>query len=187
MQNGNDTVLPWSLYSKTYKTDYRTEAPTDYGPCYVAHKLHVRLSRWLTKFITTNLNFTEDSFGAQEEFQPLNPALRLYGSNMANRPTKYRNRDMGFQVFSTVAYGVTQYIRQEISFLESTDAYASISWLNRSTDKKGRFYAQGETYVDRLIVRIRWGWLVFPVGLVAMTGALTILTKIRSSRQHLPT
>ncbi|KAL8903342.1 MAG: hypothetical protein Q9171_007436 [Xanthocarpia ochracea] len=171
-----DAIFPRSFYSDMYTYEYPTQ------PCYVAHKLHVMLSRWLTKFFTTNLNFTEDSFGAQDEVQPLNPALMLYGSNMSDR-----QRDTVFQVFSNVAYGVTQYIRQDVSFAEGTDVYASASWLNRSTDEDGHFYAQGRTYEDRLIVRIRWGWLVFPVGLVAMTGVLSILTKIRSSRQHLPT
>ena len=48
------------------------------------------------------------------------------------------------------------------------------------------FTALGTAFEDRIVIRVRWEWLFVPVSLVLITGALTMGTKIRGSKRHLP-
>ncbi|KAL8846811.1 MAG: hypothetical protein Q9221_008119 [Calogaya cf. arnoldii] len=201
-EDGNVTVLhPNANQSNAdYPGAHSTTAVlASYSPCYVERVLHRALSRSFTGFLSTSLNASttgSDSLVGPYEPEPetfkLEASVVLYGMNTTALEDGL-SADAVFNVFSDVAYGLTQYIRNgqrspeiDLDLLVKDPYGVEVSRRRPPTKFEGNLQATGTTFEARTVVRIRWGWLTFPIGLVAMTCLLTIATKTRSSRQGIP-
>ncbi|KAL8652673.1 MAG: hypothetical protein Q9226_004170 [Calogaya cf. arnoldii] len=200
LDDGNVTVLHRNANQSN--TDYpdahvTTALMASYSPCYVARRLHQGLSRSFAEFFTTSLDANRtgiESLPLGWKHLPFRPdaSVVLYGMNMTGRQDSF-SEDAVFDVFSDVAYGITQYIRNgqrspdiDQDLLVRDPRGVELSKPRPPAKFEGNLQAIGKTFEDRTVVRIRWSWLAFPIGLVAMTCFLTIATKLRSSRQEIP-
>ncbi|KAL8726291.1 MAG: hypothetical protein Q9166_006793 [cf. Caloplaca sp. 2 TL-2023] len=171
------------------------QVPTHYRTCYVEYEIHNDLSRWLASFFTTTLTYVENSINTQNHDEASDTAIVLSG--VKGRPAEkgVPLLDPVFNIFSDVARGLTQSIRLDpeiqMEYIQGADKYIHVDVKRPPNEKSSanvtaNSTALGAMFEDRAIVRVRWGWLAFPVGLVAMTALLTISTKIKSTKKHLP-
>ncbi|KAL9628413.1 MAG: hypothetical protein Q9204_005900 [Flavoplaca sp. TL-2023a] len=158
---------------------------TSFTPCYVELGIHTRLGNSLARFFTTNLKYISTWVPSRADLTTLDPAVVLYGLGpVTSKATDTLRTDPVTKVFSDVAHGLTQYIRQGPTKYQEMQSFSHGD--GGLMNGEGNSQAMGTTFEDRIIVRVRWGWLSFPVGLVMMTVLLTIATKLRSSRQNIP-
>ncbi|KAL8782563.1 MAG: hypothetical protein Q9213_005288 [Squamulea squamosa] len=171
------------------------QVPTLYHTCYVGYEIHNSLSRWLASFFTTTLTSAEIPTNTQNNDESPDTAIVLSGAKGRLVKEGVPFLDPVFDIFSNVAYGLTQSVRldpeRHTVYNEHSGTYISInaSYLpdqKSSANVTTKSTTLGAMFEDRAIVRVRWGWLAFPVGLIAMTALLTISTKIKSTREHLP-
>ncbi|KAI4182272.1 MAG: hypothetical protein L6R41_006081 [Letrouitia leprolyta] len=151
------------------------------------------LSLWLAEFFTRGLAYDHDLGPADNDTD--NVAIILSGRNRSSSENSGRDSlipqpDPVFDIFANVAFGLTQSVRLESYTNTSNFTVIIHDPYSDTPDSLGRhtlkFTAFGNNIVDHAMVRIRWGWLVFPVGLVFVTGALTITIKIQGSRKQIP-
>ncbi|KAL8976650.1 MAG: hypothetical protein Q9205_007385 [Flavoplaca limonia] len=164
---------------------------TSFTPCYVEVGIHTRLGNSMARFFTTNLKHISSWDPSRADLTVLDPAVVLYGMEPVTRKvpdtlraTDTQRTDPVTKVSSDVAHGLTQYIRQGPTKYQEMQSFSDGD--GRLMNGEGNSQAMGMTFEDRIIVRVRWGWLSFPVGLVTMTVLLTIATKLWSSRQNIP-
>lgn len=186
-----------------------------YAPCYVATNTDADLGLWLSDLFTKELDYASFLESAANNtndpaFILAGRNQLPYGSPVDERGI--RRPDPVFNIFADVASALTHSIRTE-TYTHNSSFYRFNSYpLKRNLPggnytklflgNKSRidyyfnfdishahdldFIAYGNDIVDRTIVRVRWGWLFIPASLIKVTGALTIATKIRGSRQHIP-
>ncbi|KAI4275222.1 MAG: hypothetical protein L6R38_005919 [Xanthoria sp. 2 TBL-2021] len=169
VEDGNVTILEQNVDREN--ADYLlTPVPAQdlasYTPCYVEREVHERLGRSLARFFTTSLNYTRGWVPSRADLTTLDPAVVLYGLNKVARGANDLKKDPVSKVFADVAHGLTQYIRQDSTVYQGM--HGSLTGGTRLGNGEGNFQATGTTFEDRTIVRVRWGWLAFPVGLVAI-------------------
>lgn len=159
-------------------------------PCYVPREKHETLSLWLMSFFTSTLTLPSNSsakFKFRDTDRP-DAAGVLSGATGTFAAEGFPQTDPMPNIFQNVALGLTQSMREDARFGADykSNHFTDGGSLNQMTRFAGNTTAIGTAFEVRTVVRIRWGWLSFPVGLVGMTALVTISTKIRSSRQHLP-
>ena len=163
----------------------RHQRPAKYDPCYVEDYTNRYLSLWLKEFFTTETNasdFYGQNYGTDDVAGVLSGQYKWSSGERSGAPQP----DPVFDIFSNVAFGLTQSIRRNRRSLphagEADNYLVEIDGERQALN----FAAKGTAFEDCTVVQVRWAWLCFPVGLVLMTCGLTIATKIRSSRQHIP-
>ena len=176
---GHDDIDP----SQGYPSSQR---PANYDPCYVGFQTNNILANWLERFFTRNMILvdTRDS----QEYDTDDLSIILSGQNKRHSEGKFGvpQLDPVFDIFSNVSFGLTQFIRhdrQSLPFAGKADNYVV---KIDGEEQALKLTALGTAFEDRIVVQVRWAWLCFPVGLVAMTVLLTIATKIRGSQQQIP-
>lgn len=167
-----------------------SQEPTGYAPCYVEVDLHYNLSLRLASWFTGTTSNKYDLHKLSDT-QGVSPYL-------LSVPNEYgqSGQDPAFGIMSRVAFSLTQ--TQRLEFNDIIDRYknepgvrsarfiAKVGGLNQNTTSLLNSTALGTTFEDRIVIRVRWGWLALPVGLVATTILLTFATKIRSSKHDIP-
>ncbi|KAL8924374.1 MAG: hypothetical protein Q9172_002721 [Xanthocarpia lactea] len=166
----------------------RHQRPAKYDPCYVDPRTNDNLAQWLVRFFNKEITSMNASRVNSQDYETDDVAIILSGQNKwpSGGRSGLPQPDPVFDIFSNVALGLTQLIRRDRQSLPrgwGPDNYLVEVGGERHTLN---FAAIGTAIEDRTVVQVRWGWLCFPVGLVFMTCGLTIATKIRSSRQHIP-
>ncbi|KAL8650763.1 MAG: hypothetical protein Q9210_003635 [Variospora velana] len=159
------------------------QRPTNCGPCYVGTKQNNDLVLWLANFFTRELAFF-NAVGQNNDTD--DAAVVLAGQNKPPFGKRIDNprADPIFDIFSSVALGLTQFIRLDPQSLPGSHSYPVSTTDGRSYLLN--FTVLGTAFEDRTVVDVRWEWLSLPAGLVFMTVALTIATKIRGSKRHIP-
>ncbi|KAL8782737.1 MAG: hypothetical protein Q9213_005161 [Squamulea squamosa] len=181
--------------SKDSSLHITRQIPNNYRACYVELEMHNSLSRWLTKFFTTTSTFASDSTSIQNDGETPDTAIVLSGVKDKSVKEGTPLSDPVFDVFSNVAHSLTQSVRlnsgRQIGYDEQLDIQIDVE-VGKLQDERSlanvtaNSTVLGAMFEDHAIVRVRWGWLAFPVALVGMTALLTISTKIKSTRKHLP-
>ncbi|KAI4270853.1 MAG: hypothetical protein LQ337_006427 [Flavoplaca oasis] len=164
-----------------------TRRPASYDPCFIWIYANHVLVDWLDKFFIRELT-SIDTTGFNSLDSDTDDVAIVSGQN--KRPSGEisgaHQPDPVFDMFSNVAFGLTQFIRRDRHSLTGTEKANGHSVEVDGEIYKLKFTAPGTVFEDRTVVQVRWAWLCFPVGLVAMTVFLTIATKIRSSKQQIP-
>ncbi|KAL8765354.1 MAG: hypothetical protein Q9209_007540 [Squamulea sp. 1 TL-2023] len=171
------------------------QVPNLYRTCYIDYENHKSLSRWLAKIFTTNSIFTKNLTNIQNDGEAPDTAIVLSG--VMERPATEGTplSDPVFDVFSNVARSLTQSVRldpeRQKGYDWPSDTYFDLEVSKLKDERSSANVTANSTvlgamFEDRPIVRVRWGWLAFPVGLIAMTGLLTISTKVKRTRKDLP-
>ncbi|KAL8976055.1 MAG: hypothetical protein Q9205_007870 [Flavoplaca limonia] len=163
-----------------------SQRPANYDPCYVGFQTNNILTNWLERFLTRKMISVDNLDSQDHDTDDVSSVL----SGQNKRPSEGKfgvpQPDPVFDIFSNVSFGLTQFIRhdrQSLPFAEKADNYVV---KIDGEEQALKLTALGTAFENRTVVQVRWAWLCFPVGLVAMTVLLTIATKIRSSKQQIP-
>ncbi|KAL8948334.1 MAG: hypothetical protein Q9222_005472 [Ikaeria aurantiellina] len=109
-------------------------------------------------------------------------AFRTYGS----QPT-FDGVDRVPETFGAIATAPTQSLRQSIfAFLDGPVVQIATGNAKFDTQPFKNVSASGTAFNDVTVVRVRWGWLVYPINLLLMTIILTSWTKVVTTRQGIP-
>ncbi|KAL8645204.1 MAG: hypothetical protein Q9226_007404, partial [Calogaya cf. arnoldii] len=148
-----------------------------FEPRYVHNLSHHGLSRSLT----SSLDITGSSASGRTYPGFGDPDIggylaELYDNSFDTNPVH--------DIFSNIAAGLTQWLRQD----EQAQDNAAVDFQAQSETYylAGSRFAVGTAFENRSIIRIRWGWLVLPVGVVAMTAVVSLSALLRSSREDMP-
>ncbi|KAL9627417.1 MAG: hypothetical protein Q9204_006581 [Flavoplaca sp. TL-2023a] len=165
-----------------------SQKPASYDPCYIRVYSNDVLVDWLARFFTREMTYFDTTGFNRQVNDTDNVSIVLSGLNKPPSEGSLRvpQPDPVFDIFSNVAFGLTQFIRRDRNFLTGIEEANGHSIEVDGEMYTLNFTAVGTAFEDRTVVQVRWAWLCFPVGLVALTVLLTIATKIRGSKQQLP-
>lgn len=144
-------------------------------PCYVESLSHAGFSHALISF----LDFSGDNNDTS------NADIEGYLADL-HHTSFFDGKPPIHSIFSSISAGLTQWLRldaqarsnQSFYYIDDNDPTGPNITRSRR--------AAGTAFETRTVIRIRWGWLVFPVGLVAMTAVVTLQILLRSSREDIP-
>lgn len=139
------------------------------SPCYVSVLAHESMNTYLPVIMNSTL------FANLVENVPVNHAFFNYSSFWDGQFDPIPN------IFSTFAMTVENLIRRADLHLPSSDPKVKGYDL-----EDRRNLVNGTAFESRIFVRVRWGWLAYPIGLVAMTTVVTLWTRFTTTKHQLP-
>ncbi|KAL8882639.1 MAG: hypothetical protein Q9192_007548 [Flavoplaca navasiana] len=164
-----------------------SQRPANYDPCYVGFQTNNILTNWLEGFFTRKMMSVDTRDSQDHDTDDVSSVLSGQNKRLSEGKFGVPQPDPVFDIFSNVSFGLTQFIRhdrQSLPFAGKADNYVV---KIDGEEQALKLTALGTAFEDRTVVQVRWAWLCLPVGTVLMTCGLTIATKIRSSKQQIPT
>ncbi|KAL8846469.1 MAG: hypothetical protein Q9221_008435 [Calogaya cf. arnoldii] len=150
-----------------------------FEPRYVHYLSHDGLSRLLASFL--DVPGSSSSRPSYPDFE--DPDI---GGYVAELYDDFFHADPVHDIFSNLSAGLTQWLRQDEQARDNVSVDVQEKSGPKTYEIAGNRFAVGTAFEDRTIIRIRWGWLVFPIGLAAMTAVVTLNALLRSSRENIP-
>ncbi|KAL8752723.1 MAG: hypothetical protein Q9199_005539 [Rusavskia elegans] len=162
-------------------------------PCYVESLSHAGLSRALSSFFDisgSSFRILGSAWDVDDTNETSNENLGGYLADLYDKSlfdtSSFDEQPPIHTIFSNISAGLTRWLRLDKQTRSNESFYYFDKGDPRGPNITGSGLAMGTAFENRTVIRIRWGWLVFPVGLVAMTAVVTLQTLLRSSREDIP-
>lgn len=161
---------------------------TGLEPCYVESLSHAGFSRALISFLDISGSSSRILSSALDVDDTNETSNENLGGYLAySYDTSFFDDEPPIHsIFSNISAGLTQWLRLDKQARSNESFYYFDKGDPRGPNITGSGLAMGTAFENRTVIRIRWGWLIFPVGLVAMTAVVTLQTLLRSSREDIP-
>lgn len=162
-------------------------------PYFVELEAHKTLSRSLSLIFDASISYSDflsasrNSLGSSTQSSQV--ASRLALESFATSVGAYEVvlDDRISEKFSDIAHSLTQSIRQYVFAFDGAQVnLLAVGNSKEAIGSQANASAIGTAFENVTVVRVRWGWLVYPINLLLMTIVLTVSTKVRCYQQKIP-